>query len=46
MKSFKKISSKIFVLSFTGILLAGIVPAVPAHAAEDVITIRVCNWEE
>ena len=46
MMTFKKISSKLIALACSGILLAGIVPAIPAQAAEDVITIRVCNWEE
>ena len=42
----KKISLRIGALMGSVMLLAGSVGVIPAKAADDVLTIRVCNWEE
>ena len=46
MMTFKKISSRIFAAVCTCAVLSGVITPIPAEAAEDVITIKVCNWEE
>ena len=42
----KKISLRIGALMGSVMLLAGSFGVIPAKAADDVLTIRVCNWEE